>query len=583
MSRLLPKARDDRQPSPDEIRAHLARLLGTAAFGASDRRRKLLAYVVDQTLAGRASRLKGFDLALSVLGRDERFDPQSDPIVRIEVGRLRRDLERYYLTEGRDDPIRITIPKGRYVPAFERWGVPPEAMAPATTRSPRTHRHRLALAAVLLALALGLTSAARFLPWNSGDHVRRTADEAEPAVLVMPLEASGDEGSQLLASGLTGELIATLMRFDSLRVFAGVPPDEGSSELPPAASGARAYIVSGRVVREPGRLRVTARLTDRASEQVLWSQSYDRALTTDNILDIEAELAAGIVSQLAQDYGVITEAATKGLVEGRPESLTAYDCVQRAVAYRRTFAKELYPPVRSCLKDVVRHDPGYADAWAMLAFAHLDAARYGFVEPTARAGEMAAGVEAALHAVALAPNRVRPWQSLAALRFMSGDYDEAERVARHAIALNPNNPESLAQLGWRLMARGHWDEGAKYLQDAIDRSVRVPVWYYSCLASALYLKGDYTRALNAAELGKGDCCGIGHAVLAIAQAAAGRPEKARAALDEAIRQAPVLGRDPRAFWANYQRSDVVIDRLNAGLAQAGLEAARRGTPAPAGP
>jgi TolB-like protein len=436
---------------------------------------------------------------------------------------------------------------------------------------------------VLLALALGLTSAARFLPWNSGDHVRRTADEAEPAVLVMPLEASGDEGSQLLASGLTGELIATLMRFDALRVFAGVPPDEGSSELPPAASGARAYIVSGRVVREPGRLRVTARLTDRASEQVLWSRSYDRALTTDDILDIEAELAAGIVSQLAQDYGVITEAATKGLGEGRPESLTAYDCVQRAVAYRRTFVKELYPPVRSCLEDVVRHDPGYADAWAMLAIAHLDAARYGFVEPAARAGEMAAGVEAALHAVALAPNRVRPWQSLAALRFMSGDYDEAERVARHAIALNPNNPESLAQLGWRLMARGRWDEGAQHLQDAIDRSVRVPVWYYSCLASALYLKGDYTRALNAAELGKGDCCGIGHAVLAIAQAAAGRPEKARAALDEAIRQAPVLGRDPRAFWANYQRSDEAIDRLNAGLAQAGLEAARRGTPAPASP
>ena len=290
----------------------------------------------------------------------------------------------------------------------------------------------------------------------------------------MPLEASGDEGSQLLASGLTGELIATLMRFDALQVFAGAPPDQGSAELPPAAAGARAYVVTGRVAREPGRLRVTARLTDRASNQVLWSQSYDRALTTDDIIDLEAELAAGIVGRLAQPYGVIAEAATKGLSQGRPETLTAYDCVQRALAYRRTFAKELYPPVRSCLEDAVRHDPGYADAWAMLAFAHLDATRYGLVEPAARAGEMAAGVEAALTRVALAPDRVRPWQSLAALRFMSGDYDEAERVQRHAIALNPDDPESLAQLGWRLMARGRWDEGARYLQDAIDRSVRVP-------------------------------------------------------------------------------------------------------------
>src|SRR5215207_6381917 len=113
--RLIPKARDPGQPAPDEIRAYLARLLGAAAFPASDRRRKLLAHVVDRTLAGRARRLDGSDLALSVLGRDERFDPQGDPIVRIEVGRLRRDLGRYYLAEGRADPIRITIPEGRYV------------------------------------------------------------------------------------------------------------------------------------------------------------------------------------------------------------------------------------------------------------------------------------------------------------------------------------------------------------------------------------------------------------------------------------------------------------------------------------
>ena len=82
---------------------------------------------------------------------------------------------------------------------------------------------------------------------------------------------------------------------------------------------------------------------------------------------------------------------------------------------------------------------------------------------------------------------------------------------------------------------------------------------------------------------EGDCCGIGYATLAITEAAAGHPAKARAALNEALLQAPMLGRDPRAFWANYQRSDEVIDRLNARLAQAGLEAARQGTRASASP
>jgi TolB-like protein len=436
---------------------------------------------------------------------------------------------------------------------------------------------------VLLALTLGLAGGFRLLTRGGDDHARPPARASEPAVLVLPLEAAGDDGSRLLASGLTGELIATLMRFDALQVFAGAPPDQGGAALPAAAAGASAYVVAGRVGREPGRIRATVRLTDRASGRVLWSGSYDRALTTGDIFDLEAELAAAIAGHLAQPYGVIPEAAAKGLGEGRPDSLTAYDCVQRALAYRLTFAEELYPPVRSCLEQAVGSDPGYADAWAMLAFAHLDAARYGLVEPGAKAGEMAAGVEAALHAVALAPDRVRPWQSLAALRFASGEYDEAERVQRRAIALNPADPESLAQLGWRLMARGHWDEGATYLQDAIDRSVRVPAWYYENLAFALYLKGDVAGALRAAELGKGDCCGIGYAMLAIAEAAAGHPAEARADLDAALRQAPLLGRDPRAFWANYRRSVEVIDRLEAGLARAGLDAARSEARAPATP
>src|SRR4051794_21108442 len=57
----------------------------------------------------------------------------------------------------------------------------------------------------------------------------------------------------------------------------------------------------------------------------------------------------------------------------------------------------------------------------------------------------------------------------------------------------------------------------------------------------------------------------------------------RRGLTSTRRQAPVLGRDPRAFWANYRRSDEVIDRLDAGLAQAGLDAARQATRAPATP
>jgi TolB-like protein len=396
---------------------------------------------------------------------------------------------------------------------------------------------------------------------------------AGPAVLVLPFEAlSGGEGGQLLASGLTGGLIADLMRFDGLQVFAGGPAGQRGSDLPPAAAGALAYVISGDVQRELSRTLVTARLTDRGTGQVLWSQTYQRALTTAEIYDVQAELSAGIVGRLAQVYGVITAAATTQLRRTRPETLFAYDCVQRAFAYRRTASMETYPAVRACLEEAVRRDPGYAIAWAMLAFAHLDAARFGLVEPAARAGELQAGLAAAQHAVELAPDSVPALQSLSALRYGNGDYVESERIQRQAIALNPNNPESLAQLGWRLTKRGGWQEGAALLQQAIDRSVAVPNWYHTALALGLYLGGELERARDSAEAGQAFCCGLGHAVLAVTEAAVGDLAEAGTALDEAMRQAPLLGRDPRAFWAGFQVSNDLIDRLDADLAKAGLVA-----------
>ena len=490
-----------------------------------------------------------------------------------KVRRLRRDLEHYYLTDGRDDPIRITIPKGHYVPAFEVRGpdLAPEPVAPLAPPRVRLCWRRLpgwrAGAAAGLAVLLLVASAWGWLARRTGEQVQ----QAGPAVVVVPFEPlTGGEGGRLVASGLTNGLIADLMLFDGMQVFAGLPTGQGRAELPPAAAGAPAYVVAGSVEREPGRVRVTARLTDRDYTQVLWSRSYDRALTTSNIFDVQADLSAAIVGQLAQVYGVINQAAAKQLRRTPPQTLFAYDCVQRAFAYRRTFAPELYPPVRVCLEEAVRRDPGYAAAWAMLGFAHLDAARFGIVERAAMAGEMQAGLAAVQHAVELAPSSVIALQSLAALRYATGDFDEAERVQRQAIALNPNNPESLAQLGWRLAVHGRWDEGRALLQGAISHSAVVPTWYHMTLALALYLDGELDQARDAAELGKGFCCGLGHAALALTEVAVGHAEAARAALDEALRQSALLARDPTGFWGTFQFAPDVIERLNAGLVKAGL-------------
>jgi hypothetical protein len=79
---------------------------------------RFLRYVVEETMAGRSSAIKEYTLGLNVFDRGEEFNPRLDPIVRVQARNLRSRLDKYYLTQGAEDPIRIELPKGTYVPVF---------------------------------------------------------------------------------------------------------------------------------------------------------------------------------------------------------------------------------------------------------------------------------------------------------------------------------------------------------------------------------------------------------------------------------------------------------------------------------
>src|SRR3954470_21242403 len=111
---VLPYDRTHAEAVRDQVR----RLLESPEFLVPERARRFLTYIVEETLDGRADRIKAFSIATDVLGRDSSFDGSVDPVVRIEAGRVRRALEHYYLTAGADDDLLLTIPKGGYVPTF---------------------------------------------------------------------------------------------------------------------------------------------------------------------------------------------------------------------------------------------------------------------------------------------------------------------------------------------------------------------------------------------------------------------------------------------------------------------------------
>ena len=100
----------------EKISCQLRHILASPDIRATPHQIAFLKFVVKRTQEGKVNSIKGYTMATEVFGRREDFDQSIDPIVSIQAGGLRRALSRYYEAAGKNDPIRINIPNGTYVP-----------------------------------------------------------------------------------------------------------------------------------------------------------------------------------------------------------------------------------------------------------------------------------------------------------------------------------------------------------------------------------------------------------------------------------------------------------------------------------
>jgi adenylate cyclase len=494
------------------VRAQLERILANGEFKAPERARNFLRYVVEETLAGHSARIKAFSIAVEVFGRDATFDAQNDPVVRIEAGRLRRALERYYLVAGQDDSIDLDIPKGGYVPTFtwRRQEQPaqialegidstlpaPQSVPPVAAR--RVPGRRATIAALfgagLVVLCIIVTGAILFgwSPWS------RSVSPNGPSLIIRPFADLGGSGdSSLYAAGLTEEILSQIARFRELKVIGS----ETSRNLPSGADVAQlrrqfgvGYVLEGAVRVSDGRLRVTSRVVDAESSAVIWSQAYDEDLRSRDLVRIEVDIAGKVATTVAQPYGIIFHADEQRAARVPPDDLEAYQCTLRFYNYRALLSAEAHASVRSCLERAVERHPAYATAWAMLSYIYLDEDRFGF---NATRGEpaIARALEAARRAVRLDPESTRALQALMAALFFNGQAEEALRVGARAYALNPNDTELLGEYGSRVAQAGDWGRGAALIEEALVRNPGNSGYYTGMLGFAAYMQGDDAKAV----------------------------------------------------------------------------------------
>ena len=103
-----------------EKREELKRLLQSKYFAKAKKKSRFLEFICEQTFLGNAEKLNEFLVGIEIYERGPGFNPQDDPIVRVQAHEIRRALKRYYEEEGKESNLRIDLPPGHYVPVFSK-------------------------------------------------------------------------------------------------------------------------------------------------------------------------------------------------------------------------------------------------------------------------------------------------------------------------------------------------------------------------------------------------------------------------------------------------------------------------------
>jgi TolB-like protein len=289
------------EPAADEIRVQLDRILASDVFASADRMSGFLRYVVERAMAGESDHVKEYTIGVAVFGRSEEYDPRLDSIVRVEARRLRTKLDEYYASTGRQDPIIIEIPRGAYVPTFERRAVPAPAAAPlpiARARSRARWTPGLVALAVALLVALPLAVAAfRTGVWTS---VGRATPMVTLAVLPFA-EYSGNADHTLLAARLTDGVTGELARIRTLGVVSHTSALQFAGSRRPLREIAQSLnaelILEGSVHAERDTIRIEARLVDAVVDRKIWVADFAGRASDLRDLQRQVAVAAGAAAE----------------------------------------------------------------------------------------------------------------------------------------------------------------------------------------------------------------------------------------------------------------------------------------------
>lgn len=569
----------------------LKRTLASETFGRSERARKLLRYLVEQEQGGHADRLKGFTIAIDVFGRDADFDSSADAVVRVQARRLRELLKQYSETEGADDPIRIVIARGSYVPAYEMTSQSEQAPLPAAAQEqtaaakPPKQPASIAASADTSAPTAALAAEARVMRhlryfWAAmtvviamlgfvifrmhspapGEIAKKDVSTtptgsiavpakalALPTVFIKPLAESADVArvAAVLRSGLTG--------FDTIALIARDPSTDADTIVSPLQ-----FVFEVSPGSAPG--SVTIDLENSASGRVLLSRVLAPEELDAGALDNHiADLLSATIPVSGVLYGYLDQnRLASGLV----------DCLLLNDHYYLDPTPQKHEAAYRCFSRLADGGAKSPLVYAELAALVLKAVTEGHPYPRDASPDQA--LTLAHRAVLTGPNSPYAHRAYGFANSRVGDPTEAIRFMRKAYELNTYDLSMAAAYGYVLVFSGNYQPAAPIIERAVEASSAHPGWWDYALFLAEFMIGNTDRASRATEALMSTKKAHYLAARLIAAGNAGNAGLADSLTNEIVTDFPSFAADPRQFFETAKYPSDLVDRLVTALRASGL-------------
>jgi TolB-like protein/Tfp pilus assembly protein PilF len=338
----------------------------------------------------------------------------------------------------------------------------------------------------LLVLAIGLFAFDRFVPRRVEPSTasREAATPAVPSastpsaataapaasdnsIAVLPfVDMSQAKDQEYFSDGLSEELLNLLAQVPQIRViartssFAFKGKEVGVAEI--AKTLSVAHVLEGSVRKSGDTLRITAQLIRTTDSSHLWSETYDRQLT--DVFKVQDEIAAAVVAQLK----VKLLPAQQVTSLHRTANTEAYNQFLLGNQFFSRTSAEGYRLAATAYQKAIALDPGYAAAYAGLAFAELYAGDYAATaEENVSARQRA--LAAADKSIALAPDLADGYAARGWLRSnVTWDWTGGQADFEKALALEPGSAATQRRYGLLLLNLGRMTEAVAATRKSIE-------------------------------------------------------------------------------------------------------------------